>query len=351
MNNSENIMCIFISENKKCIGHSKECYGGFCKKHKDSYLLNDGLIVLDRFTGEITDYKVCDLKNFCNSKMSKCPSKFKKADYFKKLTSYHKEISKLKENIKSIHKIQANIRRYLIYNKSKKRGLAYLNRKICNNDEDFYTYDPINEIESKYFFSYKDNQNNYWGFDIRSLKKLIDMDYDNPYTTEPIPDDVKQNVEQLINCLNDDNIETVINNTIISDRKTLVKQRFVDIFAQMEYCGYSCDVKWILDLNSTKLKRLYRELEDIWNYRANLSDETKRLIVPPNGRLCVMPVSDYYHCHNRLELREILANEVYKICGSSDQGNMNLGFMYFIIALGMVSRPCFMTHNWIMSVF
>ena len=44
-------MCIFISENKKCNVNSKECYGGFCKKHKDNYLLSDGLIVLDRFTG------------------------------------------------------------------------------------------------------------------------------------------------------------------------------------------------------------------------------------------------------------------------------------------------------------
>ena len=351
MNTSKMNMCIFISENKKCNMNSKECYGGFCKKHKDNYLLNDGLIVLDRFTGDSKDYKVCDLKHFCNSQISKCPSKFKKADYFKKISDYYKEQSKLKENITSIHKIQANIRRYLIHNNSKKRGLAYLNRKLCNNDEDFYTYDPINEIESKYFFSYKDNQNNYWGFDIRSLKKLIDMNYDNPYTTGPIPETIKQQVEQLINDLKDDNIETVINNTIVSDRKTLVKQRFVDIFAQMEYSGYSCDVKWILDLNSIKLKRLYRELEDIWNYRANLSDETKRLIVPPHGRLCSMPVSDYYHCHNRLELREILANEVYKICGANEPGNMNLGFMYFIIALGMVSRPCFMTHNWIMSVF
>ena len=351
MNTSKMNICIFISETKKCNVNSKECYGGFCKKHKDNYLLNDGLIVLDRFTGDSKDYKVCDLKHFCNSQISKCPSKFKKADYFKKLTDYHNKQSKLKENITSIYKIQANIRRYLIHSNSKKRGLAYLNRKLCNNDEDFYTYDPINEIESKYFFSYKDNQNNYWGFDIRSLKKLIDMNYDNPYTTEPIPEIIKQQVEQLIHHLNNDNIETVIDNTIVSDRKTLVKQRFVDIFAQMEYIGYSCDVRWVLNLNHAKLKRLYRELEDIWNYRANLSDQTKRLIVPPNGRLCVMPVSDYNRCYNKLELQEILANEVYKICGAVDHGNMNLGFMYFIIALGIVSRPCFMTHNWITSVF
>ena len=26
-------------------------------------------------------------------------------------------------------------------------GLAYINRKLCNNDEDFYTYEPVQDIE------------------------------------------------------------------------------------------------------------------------------------------------------------------------------------------------------------
>lgn len=323
----------------------KPKYGCYCYKHRRNHLIKGKLINIENFTGLSKDYLKSDLLYYRVYKMKNKSPMGDKKEIFDEIKEYINSLKRYEDekNYNNIVKIQCIMR-------GKITRMKNVNLK-CNNDEDFYTYDPINEIESKYFFSYKDNQNNYWGFDIRSLKKLIDMNYDNPYTTEPIPETIKQQVEQLINNLKDDNIETVINNTIVSDRKTLVKQRFVDIFAQMEYSGYSCDVKWILDLNSTKLKRLYRELEDIWNYRANLSEETKRLIVPPHGRLCSMPVTDYYHCHNRLELREILANEVYKICGSADQGNMNLGFMYFIIALGMVSRPCFMTHNWILSVF
>ena len=119
----------------------------------------------------------------------------------------------------------------------------------------------------------------------------------------------------------------------------------------MEYVGYSCDVSWVLELNNHRLKRLYRELEDIWNYRANLNEVTKRAIVPPNGILCSTPVQDYNHCNVKVELQEILANELLKICGATDIGNMNLGFMYFIIALSYVSRPCFMIHNWVQYVF
>ena len=356
--NSENIInikksdkCIHIIDTTKCCKKSFICYGGYCKKHKDEFLLKEGLINLDNFTGDIKDYKLCDLKKYCNNKISKCPSKFKKDDYFKKIIEYHNKQIYLQNNIKSVLKIQSNIRRFNINKNIRLRGLAYLNRKLCNNDEDFYTYESIQDIEDKYFFSYKDNQNNFWGFDIRSLKKLLEMNYDNPYTTESIPESVKIQVNTLINHLNQNNVVTVIENSVVSDRKALVKQKFVDIFAQMEYVGYSCDVSWVLELNNHRLKRLYRELEDIWNYRANLSEVTKRLIAPPNGILCSTPVQDYNNCNVKVELQEILANELLKICGATDPGNMNLGFMYFIIALSYVSRQCFMIHNWVQSVF
>ena len=122
------------------------------------------------------------------------------------------------------------------------------------------------------------------------------MNYGNPYTTEPIPDNIKHEINTLINSLNSGNVETIIDTSIVADRKAVVKQKFVDIFAQMEFIGHSCDVKWVLNLNNNKLKKLYKELEDIWNYRAHLSQEMKREIVPPDGRLCVMPVHDYAQC-------------------------------------------------------
>ena len=345
-------MCIYISENNKCKSKPSECYGGYCKKHKNDFLFKDELINLDHFTGNSKDYKLSDLKLFCNNQISKSPSKFKKADYFQKIHKFYKKHKLLLENIDSIHKIQKYGRRWLISKNCQLRGLAYLNRGLCNNDEDFYSYDSIQDIEPNYFFSYKDSQNNYWGFDIRSLKKLIDMNYSNPYTIEPFPEPVKEKILALIKHLDKGNIQTVIDTTIVADRKVLVKQKFVDIFAQMELVGHSCNVEWILDLSSSKLKRLYRELEDIWNYRANLSEETKRSIIYPDGRLCVMPIHDYNNCSTRVELQEILANEVLKICNAPNQGNMSLGFMYFIIALSHVSRPCYITHSgWVQYSF
>ena len=56
----------------------------------------------------------------------------------------------LLNNINSVLKIQSNIRRFNINKNIKLRGVAYINRNLCNNDEDFYTYESIKDIENKY---------------------------------------------------------------------------------------------------------------------------------------------------------------------------------------------------------
>ena len=343
--------CIYNLNQIECTLNNKKCYGGYCWKHRKQYLLDDNCIILDYFTSCSKDYTIKELKYFCNRfiKSSKETKKFKKDDYFTLLNEY---FMNNKYSTKKIIKMQSKIRVFLIQQKIKLHGLSILNRSKCNNEEDFYTYDPIHEIDPLYFFSYKDNQGNYWGFDVRSFKKLIDMNYDNPYTTESIDESCKVTVTQLVTYLEKRGVSSTFETNVNTDRKTVVKQKFVDFFSQMEFSGYSCHVNWILDLNSVKLKKIYRELEDIWNYRANLSQEMKREIAPPDGRLLTMPISDYNHCTVKVELQEILSNGLLKICSSTNQSNMNLGFMYFIIALSIVSRPCYMVHyEWVKYVF
>lgn len=347
MNNT----CIHNLNQINCTFKNKKCYGEYCWKHRKMYLLDDNCIILDRFTSCSKDYTIKELKYFCNRfiKTDKETKKYKKDDYFGLLDEYYMNN---KYSIKNIIKLQSLIRLFLIQKNIKLHGIAILNRKICNNEEDFYTYDPIHEIDSLYFYSYKDNQGNYWGFDVRSFKKLIDMNYGNPYTTESIHETCKINSFILINYLEKHGKVTRVENTITSSRKLIVKQRFVDFFSQMEFSGYSCDVSWILDLNISKLKKMYKELEDIWNYRANLSQGIKCEIAPPDGRLFIMPVNDYNNCYVKLELQEILSKELLKICNSTNQSSMNLGFMYTIIALSLVSHPCYMTHGeWVKYVF
>jgi len=346
------LQCIYQLTNGCTLKPRVGC-GGYCYRHRKEYLIKDDIIILNKFTSNSKDYTLKELKRYYTQCVTtKSVPTFKKLDYFQAIESIHSRYKKIGYESDKLIKVQSLVRKYLLHKQIRLRGQGYLNRKLCNNEEDFYTYEPKDTIETVYFFSYKDSHDNYWCFDIRSLKKLIDMDYGNPYTTEDIPTQVKTNVDILIDYLQKQNIQVSIDNTIITDRKTQVKQKFVDLFAQMEYSGYSCNVEWILDLNISKLKRLYKELEDIWNYRANLAQSVKRDIVPPDGRLCVMPVQDYYNCNVKVELQEILANTLIKLLGARTPSDMNLGFMYLLIGLSMVNRSCLMAHGqWVQYVF
>jgi len=333
----------------KCYLKSNKSYGGHCKKHRKEYLLKDDIIVLDRFTMNPKDYSLQELKVFFNRfiKSAEKTSKYKKQDYYHKVLDYYSKNRYASVNISNVTRIQALLRKRLLLSKIGLRGHAILNRSICSNEEDFYTYETREEIEDIYFFSYKDLHGKHWCFDIRSFKKLIDMNYGNPYTTEPIPVDVKNKMNKLIKHLQDLNIQVSIDTTVVSDRETQVKQKFVDIFSQIEMSGYSCDINWVLDLNINKLKKLYRELEDIWNYRSGLAQHVKCRIAPPSGRLFVMPVQDFLLCNVKVELQEILANELLKILHAVSPSDMNIGFMYFIMGLSIVNPHCLEVHSWV----
>ncbi len=350
-----NTTCQFINvENQMCgcKGKSVYSYGGFCKKHKDNYLIKDRLIVLDRFTMNPKDYNLTQLKDtYTRYISSKKPSKFKKQDYYESIVELYEKNSSSMPKLNSIKKIQSMLRRRLVKKRIYYQGPGFYNRSLCKNDEDFYTYDPKESIESKYFFSYQDTSGNVWCFDVRSLQKLIEMNYGNPYTMEPLSQEIKDKVVEFIEYLNQTQVATQIQTNVITNRRAAMKQRFVDLFAQVEYSGYSCSVNWILDLPNSRLKRFYKELEDIWNYRANLTPQVKCSIVPPNGQLFPMPVSDYFMCTSKLELQDIMSKTLIQFCQSNSPEDMKLGFMYMLIALSIVCRPCRLTHPWVHFVF
>lgn len=69
------------------------------------------------------------------------------------------------------------------------RGPAFKNRKLCVNDTDFVTMEPLCEISNLNFFSYKDEKDFIYGFHIASLVHLLKTSSRgvmNPYNREKI---------------------------------------------------------------------------------------------------------------------------------------------------------------------
>ena len=96
--------------------------------------------------------------------------------------------------------IQRNVRKYLLNSYLKAKGPAFIKRKLCVNDSDFFTMEAVNEISHEQFISYKDVDNMVYGFDMLSLHNMIAKSsppYKNPYNRNVLPDYLIQNCKKI----------------------------------------------------------------------------------------------------------------------------------------------------------
>ena len=127
----------------------------------------------------ITDIKKALIKHKLDTKGSKKELEKRLYDFFDSLNLY-------KNNIKQILFIQSRIKKKQNNLRIKMQGIGVICKDKCVNQEDFYTFENINELEDTYFFSYEQNKCIYF-FDIRSFKKLLETANKNPYTLIEIP--------------------------------------------------------------------------------------------------------------------------------------------------------------------
>ena len=327
----------------------KRTYGRFCKNHKDNYLLDEeGFIISERFSHKITDYKVLTLKKTCLSIIAhraRNIRSLRKQEVFDYYLILHKWFKLSSRDMKYIVALQGAYRKrqetkllLLLH------GPAAILREACNNTEDFYTFDEIKDIPQEYFFSYMDDNNIIWGFDIRSLNELLQNSTENPYTRVEIPPKTRKNIKIRTTAMINDGLKTTHDKTISNDKNVIIYQRVIDLFSRIEYVGLSCNENWLISLSLNNLKRVYRNMEDIWNYRLQLTREDKLRLSPPNG-VNFNRLRAIQHSHSREDIIDILITDVSRFENSQDPNDTKLGYMYFIIGLGGLSRECYETHS------
>ncbi len=332
----------------------KEKYGEYCYKHRREYLvdINTNQIIIEKWTNKSSDYLKNDIISTLQQFNVNGCSNLNKKELFiilcDKINFFKKYDSK---DIQKIIQLQKYIKKNKKNPMNKLRGKAYYDKKLCNNDSDFYTYDHYNEIDDKYFFSYEDENKFIWFFDIRSFNKLIEMRQPNPYTMKPIPREIIKKAKKLLKLLKLNSNENIMDQHQINlTRKQIIKQKVIDMCIEINQCGYDCQPEWFYTLNIQYLKKLYRNLEDLWNYRAQLSNEVKSRICPPNGLIYNIPVSEVYNYTSKLSVLDIILNETMKFNNAVNIDDKKLGYMYFLIGLGSVSKDCYDSHPWLMYV-
>lgn len=189
----------------------------------------------------------------------------------------------------SVIKIQKFTKKILIKRYNSLFGIAFINRKLCKNDTDFFTLEDIKKIPYNNFISYKDDAGNIWGFDIKSLYGLFtknNLDAYSPYTRDKIDINIFNDLKLIIKLskIFNYNLDLKIND---DDKKISQKKQIefkcLELFQHIDQLGNYTDIRWFLSLNKNKLIKFIREIVDIWEYRASLSDLTKREICYPSG--------------------------------------------------------------------
>ena len=293
--------------------------------------------------------------------------------------------------------IQRVIRGIYVRNAIKLRGLALKNRKICVNDTDFYSLEPLENIHYLDFFSYTDDKQFTYGFDIDSLYTYLKRKSRrvlNPYNRDNMDKVVKdiRKLERLTKIINthfvpeeraivvkatvkhsarrnsptsviannsrtrrqqntDNN--TNYNNTVMIEyiRSIRIKpfmERARLLFMEIDQLGNYTQYQWFTELDRRNCLRFYRILRDIWTYRAQIPTSIKNKICPLWDPFIVVS--------NSMNLPELSLQNVLNICLSVmedmvytgiDAEYKTIGAFHVLTALTVVNQEARTNMPWL----
>lgn len=224
-------------------------------------------------------------------------------------------------------KIQKITRQYFVKKLFILVGPGFKNIELCVNQTDFSTLEPLKELSIYNFYSYKDNNDKIYGFELSSLETLIKKrrhkSLQNPFTREDInyllenihklvrinkiiqtkyiPKPrviVKQNVKPIPRIRNNNSrnnnttriremlfiehnydCETMFN-FIRTTRNKTIQERTQLLFVEIDSLGNYSNYEWFSNLDRRGYIRYFRILRDIWIYRAQIPTAIKFKICP-----------------------------------------------------------------------
>ena len=237
------------------------------------------------------------------------------------------------------------------------QGPALMNRRLCVNETDFYTLQNIHEIPVEQFFSYTDSDNFVYGFDILSIYTLLNTRIkkpkkrENPYNRKELPKFVKKHIiEYLLQCkCLDINVITIDNDE--SENVCPAKQvefKALELFQHIDQLGNYTQPDWFLSLSKHQLIMYIRELYDIWNYRANLSNTVKNNIYPSTGDPFRHNNIVLLNNHTIIEIQNTVLQIMSNFTKSaSTVDNQSLGAFYVLAALTLVNSDAAEALPWL----
>lgn len=137
--------------------------------------------------------------------------------------------------------------------------------------------------------------------------------------------------------------------TINISGEKAIELRTLALFQNIDALGNYSDPQWFNSLSRNNIIKFVRDLSDIWNYRAQLTNEVKRKICPPNGdpfRNLSMP---YIHTEGNMNnVRKVVLEVLEKMVNTGiDQDSKSLGSYYVLGALTLVNETAATSLPWL----
>lgn len=311
--------------------------------------------------------KLPDIKDACRKFKLKIGGN--KPELIKRITEYF---------LKSKHAIiiQKYTRLWIVQLFFKLKGPALFNRKICVNDTDFVTLEPISDIELENFYSITDKQDFTYCFNITSLIQSFKyhVKKTNPYNRDVFKSSTIYRIKRCYNLSyilfdsfrkvnnkiefgkynqyrrpfinrNNPRIQNITTdmvnryNMIIELRNNNMERRIQQLFIEIDLLGNYTSYLWFQNLSYIQYRHLYRILRDLWEVRLNISAQIKFNICPyhtPFGNIFnnnVFP-NDISEYDIKVGCLIVLENLIY--CGINIEYR-KLGALYALTALTVVS--------------
>lgn len=207
-------------------------------------------------------------------------------------------------------KIQCQFRKFLAVCVRQLHGPAYTDLSKCVNDSDFFTMDPLYEMDRRHFYSYVDDKGFVYGFDAFSLMNLFKREHKivNPYNREGLNASLVRDICSLfrkIHILHPDSCgnkcihipnepfpkhnqiastiqrepvqsrENRMSMRIASLRNLPLTQRIEEVFMEIDRLGNYTQSRWFSELPKDQYVRFYDSYFTWWS---RLPPSTKREI-------------------------------------------------------------------------
>ena len=251
-------------------------------------------------------------------------------------------------------KIQKITRSFFVKSLFYYKGPGLLDRKKCNNSQDFYSFENLNEIHFEDFFSYKDTDGFIYGFTNFSINELLkNENATNPYNRQIVSKQVKKSLKKIkrlsfLTNIKYDNTNNDNENETAQTLEQINKAKLIELFQIIDNYGHITNVEWFLNLDRVKLILFLRELKDIFFYRANLSRNTQREIIPLGDPFPTMPLQELFTNYSIQFLRKRVLEVIEKfITTGINESSRSVGVYYVLSTFTICSRNAAQTMPWL----